>query len=544
MSSTLHYQSDVIIVGAGIAGIITAIELLDAGKRVLILDRDVAHELGGLAKWAFGGMFFVDTKHQRRNGIKDSIELARQDWYSFADFAEDEYWGKQWADQYLHLCTDHGYHWLRKNGIDFFRVLNWVERGMNNDGNSVPRFHMVWGTGWELVQVFKRKLLGHRNNHLLSIHYEHRVLELLGNSAGVQGVHGQLESTDKAFTAVAETVIVATGGINGNIEKIRQNWYPSWGQPPKVILNGAHKYALGDLHDATAAIDGNVVNLDKQWNYAAGIRHYAPRKKDHGLSLVPCKTALWLNYRGERMGPEPLITAYDTRYLVERICQEEEKYSWQVLNYGIMLKEFAISGSEHNPAFRDKKFLKVIKTVLLGNKELVNKMIADCEDVLIADTLKELVDKMNALQGTDAVQLQQVKAAVAAYDESIDQGPPYRDKQQQRIQHARQWRGDKARTSNMAKIGDLKKGPFVAIREFILSRKSLGGIQTDLSGRVLQKPDNNGQQAPIPGLYAIGEAAGFGGGGMHGHRSLEGTFLGGCVITARVTAQAILGKTL
>ncbi|WP_020536791.1 FAD-binding dehydrogenase [Lewinella cohaerens] len=544
MSSTLHYQSDVIIVGAGIAGIIAAIELLDAGKRVLILDRDVEHELGGLAKWAFGGMFFVDTKHQRRNGIKDSIELARQDWYNFADFAEDEYWGKQWADQYLHLCTDHGYHWLRKNGIDFFRVLNWAERGLNNDGNSVPRFHMVWGTGWELVQVFKRKLLEHKNSSLLSIHYEHRVLELLGNSQGIQGVQGQLEGSDTEFSAVAETVIVATGGINGNIEKIRENWFSAWGKPPKVILNGAHKYALGDLHDATAAIDGNVVNLDKQWNYAAGIRHYAPRKKDHGLSLVPCKTALWLNYRGERMGPEPLVTAYDTRYLVERICEEEEKYSWQVLNYGIMLKEFAISGSEHNPAFRDKKFLKVIKTVLLGNKELVNKMITDCEDVLVADTLEELVDKMNALQGTDAVQLQDVKAAVAAYDGSIDQGPPYRDKQQQRIQHARQWRGDKARTSNMVKIGDLKKGPFVAIREFILSRKSLGGIQTDLGGRVLQKPDGAGVQAPIPGLYAIGEAAGFGGGGMHGHRSLEGTFLGGCVITARVTAQAILGKTL
>ena len=179
MSSTLHYQSDVIIVGAGIAGIITAIELLDAGKRVLMLDRDVEKELGGLAKWAFGGMFFVDTKHQRRNGIKDSMELARQDWYNFADFAEEEYWGKQWADQYLHLCTDHGYHWLRKNGIDFFRVLNWAERGLNNDGNSVPRFHMVWGTGWELVQVFKRKLLSHRNRQLLSIHYGHRVLELL-----------------------------------------------------------------------------------------------------------------------------------------------------------------------------------------------------------------------------------------------------------------------------------------------------------------------------------------------------------------------------
>lgn len=544
MSAKLHYQADVLIVGAGIAGIISAIELLDAGKRVLILDRDVESELGGLAKWAFGGMFFVDTKHQRKNGIQDSVDLAMRDWFAFADFDEDEHWGKKWAEQYIHLCTDHGYHWMRQHGLDFFRVLNWVERGLNQNGNSVPRFHMVWGTGWELVQVFKRKLLGHRNNHLLQIQYEHRVLELLGNAAGVTGVRGKVEGSEEDFTAEAEIVIVATGGINGNIQKIKENWYPAWGKAPEIILNGAHKYALGDLHDATAAIKGSVVNLEKQWNYAAGIHHYAPRKEGHGLSLVPCKTALWLNYKGERMGPEPLITAYDTRYLVERICQEEQQYSWQLLNYRIMLKEFAISGSEHNPAFRNKKFFQVLKTVLFGNKPLVSKIINECQDVVVADTLEELVDKMNALQGTNDVNLAAVQAAVDAYDKSIEQGPPYADKQQQRIQHARQWRGDKARTMNMAKIGDPKKGPFVAIREFILSRKSLGGIQTDLGCRVLTEPDASGQQAAIPGLYAIGEAAGFGGGGMHGHRSLEGTFLGGCVITARVAAAAILDKKL
>ena len=544
MSAKLHYQADVLIVGAGIAGIISAIELLDAGKRVLILDRDVESELGGLAKWAFGGMFFVDTKHQRKNGIQDSVDLAMRDWFAFADFDEDEHWGKKWAEQYIHLCTDHGYHWMRQHGLDFFRVLNWVERGLNQDGNSVPRFHMVWGTGWELVQVFKRKLLGHRNNHLLQIQYEHRVLELLGNTAGVTGVRGKVEGSEEEFTAEAEIVIVATGGINGNIQKIKENWYPAWGKAPEIILNGAHKYAMGDLHDATATIKGSVVNLEKQWNYAAGIHHYAPRKEGHGLSLVPCKTALWLNYKGERMGPEPLITAYDTRYLVERICQEEQQYSWQVLNYRIMLKEFAISGSEHNPAFRDKKFFQVLKTVLFGNKPLVSKIINECQDVVVADTLEELVDKMNALQGTNDVNLAAVQAAVDAYDKSIQQGPPYADKQQQRIQHARQWRGDKARTMNMAKIADPKKGPFVAIREFILSRKSLGGIQTDLGCRVLTEPDASGQQTAIPGLYAIGEAAGFGGGGMHGHRSLEGTFLGGCVITARVAAAAILDKKL
>ncbi|MEO0876666.1 MAG: FAD-dependent oxidoreductase, partial [Bacteroidota bacterium] len=353
MPAKLHYEADVIIVGAGIAGIVTAVELLEAGKRVLLIDRDVEEQLGGLAKWAFGGMFFVDTKHQRRNGIKDSINLAMRDWFAFADFTEEEYWGKKWAEQYIHLCTDHGYHWLRRNGLDFFRVLNWAERGLNNDGNSVPRFHMVWGTGWELTQVFNRRLRGHKNNHLVDIKYEHRVTDLLGGKDGVTGVRGKLEGSDEEFTASGEIVVVATGGINGNIQKIKENWYPTWGTPPEVILNGAHKYAQGDLHEATSAIKGNIVNLDKQWNYAAGIRHYAPRKPDHGLSLVPCKTAVWLNYRGERMGPEPLITAYDTRYLVERICEEEQKYSWQVLNYKIMLKEFAISGSEHNPAFRD-----------------------------------------------------------------------------------------------------------------------------------------------------------------------------------------------
>eukprot|EP00903_Cladosiphon_okamuranus_P000575 g573.t1 len=428
-----------------------------------------------------------------------------RDWFAFADFDEDEHWGKKWAEQYIHLCTDHGYHWMRQHGLDFFRVLNWVERGLNQDGNSVPRFHMVWGTGWELVQVFKRKLLGHHNKHLLQIQYEHRVLELLGNAAGVTGVRGKVEGSEEDFTAEAEIVIVATGGINGNIQKIKENWYPAWGKAPEIILNGAHKYALGDLHDATAAIKGSVVNLEKQWNYAAGIHHYAPRKEGHGLSLVPCKTALWLNYKGERMGPEPLITAYDTRYLVERICQEEQQYSWQLLNYRIMLKEFAISGSEHNPAFRNKKFFQVLKTVLFGNKPLVSKIINECQDVVVADTLEELVDKMNALQGTNDVNLAAVQAAVDAYDKSIEQGPPYADKQQQRIQHARQWRGDKARTMNMAKIGDPKKGPFVAIREFILSRKSLGGIQTDLGCRVLTEPDASGQQAAIPGLYAIGD---------------------------------------
>lgn len=544
MHTPAHYQADIIIVGGGLAGMITALELLDAGKSVLILDRDIESELGGLAKWAFGGMFFVDTKHQRRNGIKDSIDLALKDWFSFAEFSDDEHWGKRWAEQYVHLCTPHAYHWLRGHGLGFFPVLNWVERGLEVQGNSVPRFHMVWGTGWELTKVIKQKLLRHKNRHRLQLAFQHRVQELQKTQDGINGVSGIQEDSKLPFSATADIVVVATGGINGNLEKIRQHWHTDWGTPPKVILNGAHKYALGDLHDATTAIDGSVVNLEKQWNYAAGIRHYAPRKPEHGLSLVPCKTAVWLDANGQRIGPHPLVTAYDTRYLVNRICAQPKQYSWQVLNYKIACKEFAISGSEHNPAIRDKRLLKFILSVLQGNKPLVDKIIAECEDVVVADTLPELVKKMNDLCGNDDVQLAQVASAINAYDASIKAGPPYQDKQQQLIHKARAWRGDKARTANMAAIGDPKSGPFIAIREFILSRKSLGGIQTNLQSQVLSLPDGQGQQSPIPGLYAIGEAAGFGGGGMHGHRSLEGTFLGGCVITARVAAAAILGRSL
>ncbi len=537
-------KSDVIIVGAGLAGIITALELIEQNKKVLLIDRDNPEALGGLAKWAFGGLFFVNTKQQRRNGIKDSIDLALKDWFSYADFSETEYWGKKWAEQYVHLCTDHGYHWLYKRGIRFFPVLNWVERGLRQDGNSVPRFHMVWGTGWELIKVLKNRLLHHPKKENVQLVFNHRINELLVSNGQVNGVRGTNEINNQIFEAHADTVVVATGGINGNIEKIKQNWFNTWGAPPQTILNGAHKYALGDLHEATEKIQGSVVNLDKQWNYAAGIRHYNPRKKDHGLSLIPPKSALWLNYEGKRMGPQPLITAYDTRYLIERICQEKKKYSWQLLNQKIAFKEFAISGSEHNPAIRDKKIVSFIKTILLGNKKLVHKILDKCEDMVSANSLEELVDKMNALQGNDDVKLENIKEAIASYDTAIDAGPPYKDEQLQRIAQARQWRGDKVRTCNMQKIADPAAGPFIAIREFIVSRKSLGGIQTDLECRVLSQPDSNGQQQAIPGLFAVGEAAGFGGGGIHGSRSLEGTFLGACIITARVAARSILGKKL
>jgi len=538
------YQADVAVVGGGIAGIVAALELITSGKRVVLLDRDEEAAFGGLANWAFGGMFFVDTPVQRKTGIRDSIDLATRDWYAFAEFADDEVWGRKWADQFIHLTTAHGYQWLKQQGIKFFPVVNWVERGMFTPGNSVPRFHLLWGTGYALAQTMIKHLRGHGNARNLQLLFRHRVTEIDTENHTIKGVSGVREDDGTPFTVAADVVVIASGGLGGSIQRVKENWYKDWGTPPETLLNGSHEYAIGDLHDAAERINGNVVNLDKQWNYAAGVHAPNPRMPNHGLSLVPPKSALWLNYRGQRFKPIPLVTAFDTRYLVERICAEEVKYSWQILNMKIAKKEFAISGSEHNPAIRDKKLFQFLKTILLGNKKLVDDMIAHCKDFVVADTLDTLVQRMNALEGNGAIDAEVLKDAVNAYDQNIERGPKFHnDDQLRRIAQARQYRGDRMRTCKFQKINDNKALPLIAIRVFILSRKSLGGIQTDLESRVLTKAVD-GQQTPIEGLYAVGEAAGFGGGGMHGLRALEGTFLSGCVITARVAAKSISGSKL
>ncbi|MBL4586755.1 MAG: FAD-binding dehydrogenase [Flavobacteriales bacterium] len=540
-----EYKADVVIIGGGIAGIAAAFELMNEGQSVILLDRDKEKELGGLAKLSFGGMFFVDSPIQRRGGMKDSVDTALRDWHSVADFGEEDVLPKQWAEQYVNMCTDHIYHWLKKeHSIKFFPVVHWVERGLFKPGNSYPRFHIVWGTGKGLTDSLISSMNGHsRSGKLLTQYFRHKAEELIVESGRVVGVSGINEATNQPFKAIGENIIVATGGMGGNIERVRETWYKPWGEPPKTILNGSHIYALGDMHDAVENANGNVTHMDWHWHYAAGVRHPKPKWKDHGLSLVPPKSALWLNYKGERFGPNPLITAYDTRWTVEEICKQEKKYSWQVLNMKIMMKEFAISGAEHNASIRDKNLFGFLKDILLGNKKLVNEML-DSEDFVTANTIEELVDKMNALEGTDDVKIENVKDCILRYDEQIDRGPKFHnDEQLRRIAHARQYRGDKVRTCKFQKIIDPKAMPLIAIRESILSRKTLGGIQTDLECRVMSKPVN-GNSEVIPGLYAIGEAAGFGGGGVHGKGALEGTFLGGCVLNARIAAKSVVGKKL
>jgi len=535
------YEADVVIVGGGIAGITTALELLEHKHRVLLLDRDTADRFGGLARWSFGGIFFVDTPQQRLAGIKDSPALALQDWHSFAEFEDGADWPQRWAEQYVHRCREDVYRWLRGHGISFVPVVHWVERGLYQPGNSVPRFHMVWGTGKALTETLIGALRSHQHADRLTVRFRHHVTDLVTENGRVTGVRGTDEQTGTSFRATGGQTVIAAGGICGDIERLKQHWYAPWGDPPETVLNGSHQYADGTMHDAAATVGANVTHMDKHWLYAAGVHHPEPAGKPYdALSIVPPKSALWVNHRGERIGPNPLVSGYDTRYLVERIGAQEKQYSWQVMNWTIAAKELAISGSEYNDAIRDQKPLSFLKRVLRGDDGTIRDLAARCPDVVVADTLEALVAKMNACTGTDDVEVELLRDVVTRYDQQIARGSTYHnDEQLRRIAHLRRYRGDRARTCNFQPIFDPDAKPLVAIREFILSRKTLGGLQTDLDGRVLQPPGPDGSQDPIPGLYAVGEAAGFGGGGIHGLRSLEGTFLGTCILGGRLAAQAI-----
>lgn len=540
MSAVIHH-TDHVIVGAGIAGITAAIELLNHNQKIVIIDRDVEENMGGLAKKSFGGMFFVDSPIQRKRGIKDSPDIALKDWFSVAQFAESDNLPKKWAKLFVENTTPYVYHFLTKKGIKFFPMVHWVERGMFARGNSVPRFHLVWGTGYELSERLKLHLLQHpKFKSHATILFNHKVNHIDTLAGRVVGVAGTDEFGNAPFAVKAHNTIIATGGLGGDIEQVKRNWNSDWGSPPQKILNGAHSFADGTLHYAVEKINGHLTHLDQTWPYAAGVHHPRPERENDGISLVPPRSALWLNYRGERIGPTPLITAFDTRFLVTEICKQEKKYSWQVMNMKILTKELAISGAEWNAAFKNKSYRQVGTTLLRGNKPLVNDMLQNCPDFVTANSLEELVKKMNALEGNDDVKLGLVKEAIHDYDAEIDRGKKYfNDEQLRRLQILRNYPGDRVRNCKFQKINDARCMPFVAIREFILSRKTLGGIQTNLKGEVMDK-----SQQPIPGLFAVGEAAGYGGGGIHGKGALEGTFLATCVLTARIAAHEIAGKPL
>jgi len=530
------------IVGGGIAGIAAAIELIEKGIDVAIIDRDKQENFGGLAKESFGGMFYVNSPQQKKTGIKDSVELAKKDWFSFAEFDENEYFGKIWAENFIEN-THSIYQWITSKNIGYFPVVHWVERGLYSNGNSVPRFHMVWGTGYELITRLIDYLEKHNNKHLLQIFFEHRVENISAENNKITSINGKTENSGEDFEVIAQNYIIASGGINGNMAKVKENWHQDWGTPPTEILNGSHHFSDGLLHDQVEKIGGQLSNMDLMWNYAAGVHHPNPRRPNHGLSIVPPKSAIWVNYKGQRMGPIPLVTAFDTRYMVTRICKEEKKYSWQILNLKIAKNELAVSGSEYNDAIKNKNYIEFVLTLLFGNKKLINSLKNNTKDFITANSIEELTIKMNQCTGNNDVDENLLRKSIEEYDQNFDRGKNiWNDEQIRRIHHTRQYRGDKIRTLKNQKINDKKAYPLIAIREQILSRKSLGGITTNLHSQVLHKNAINQESKAFNNLYAIGEAAGFGGGGSHGKRALEGTFLATCIFTAQKATEHIITK--
>ena len=526
-----RHQSEIVIIGAGIAGLVAAHECLEQGRTVTIIDRHPQELVGGLARTAFGGMALVGTPIQKRMGVRDTPELALSDWLSFAEFADTDIWPRRWAETYAEQSAERVFHWLRQKGMRFMPAVNWVERGNYVPGNSVPRYHIMWGTGLGLVERFVGLIAAHPNAGKLQYVFDCRIDDLVRDDGRIAGCRGIIEATGEEREFLGDQTIVATGGINGSLQKVRDNWY--WGDPPAEILNGSHPYCDGHMHDVVAASGGQVTHLENMWNYAAGIPHTKPQFEGHGLSLIPCKSALWLDHTGTRIGPDPLITGFDTNDMCRRLSAMEQPHSWQVLNWRIAAKEFAISGAEHNPHIRDSRMFSFLWETLLGNHRLVRQMQNESDHFIVAETLPELVERMNALDGNDRVDLDNVAHAINTFDANVRRGPgQWNDDQLRRIVHARAWRSDRIRTCKPKPL--LDHGPLIAIKLRLITRKSLGGIQTDLESRVLDSSGN-----PIPGLYGVGEAAGFGGGGASGRRSLEGTFLSGCILTARAAADSI-----
>jgi predicted oxidoreductase len=527
-------RAHVVVVGAGLAGLVTTLELLErSDRRILLLDGCEPHEVGGLAREAFGGMFMVDTPEQRFSRIRDSEQLALADWQRVAEFDEADEWPRRWAKEYVARARDEVGGWLKSYGVRFFPVVNWAERGMNGDGNSVPRFHLTWGCGQALVDAIWHAIQRHPRRGDLQIRFGARVTELLQEDGAVRGC--RIRETETETDVEADQIVIAAGGVGGNLEIVRREWPPELGAPPSEILMGSHYYADGAMHEEVQRIGGNVTHLSRMWNYADAVRHPAPRRPLHGLKLIPPRSGLVLDPTGRRYGPPALIPTFDAHYALQRMCEDERGYYWMICNWKIARRELDVSGSQHNPNIREKRLGRFLLSILLGKPTLVRYFIDRCPDFVTAGSLSELGERMQQVTGDGALDTALMEREVTGYDATIARGKPlFNDDQLRRIAQLRNWRGDRLRTCNFQPIVEQRAMPLIAIRMTVMARKSLGGIQTDLRSRVLR---SDGEV--IDGLYAVGEAAGFGGGGMHGKRSLEGTFLGGCVFSGRIAARAI-----
>jgi predicted oxidoreductase len=543
-------DTDVIVVGGGLAGLVAATEIADAGKRVILLDQEGEQNLGGQAFWSFGGLFLVDSPEQRRLGIKDSHDLALQDWMGTAGFdREEDLWPKKWAEAYVAFAAGEKRDWLRAMGHRIFPVVGWAERGgydAMGHGNSVPRFHVTWGTGPGIVEPFERRAREAHKSGRLTFKFRHRVDALIMTNGTVEGVSGAILEPDAVergksssrkvvgdFTLRAQAVIVASGGIGGNHDLVRQNWPKRLGEPPKFMISGVPEHVDGRMIGITEAAGARLINRDRMWHYVEGIRNWNPIWPRHGIRILPGPSSMWFDASGKRL-PAPLFPGSDTLGQLDYIMSTGHDYSWFILTQSIIKKEFALSGSEQNPDLTGKSWRMTIKRATnKGAPAPVEAFKQHGADFIVRDNLADLVSAMNALSGDNLLQHDHIKAQIEARDREMT-NPYVKDAQVMNIHNARRYIGDKLiRTAKPHRILDPEHGPLIAVKLNILTRKTLGGFETDLDSRVF---GNDGQI--MKGLYAAGEAAGFGGGGVHGYRSLEGTFLGGCLFSGRNAGRA------
>jgi hypothetical protein len=538
-------DADAIVVGAGLAGLVATAELADAGRRVILLDQEPEASLGGQAFWSFGGLFLVDSPEQRRVRIKDSRELAWQDWLGTAGFDRpDDEWPRRWAEAYVDFAAGEKRAWLHAQGIRFVPNVGWAERGgygAIGHGNSVPRFHVTWGTGPGVIAPFVRRVRAAAERGLVDLRFRHRVDALM--ATGVAGTtlapdraaRGQASNRDATgtFELEAPAVLVTSGGIGGNHELVRRNWPERLGTPPTHMISGVPAHVDGRMIEITQAAGANVIHPDRMWHYVEGIRNWDPIWPMHGIRILPGPSSLWLDATGRRL-PVPLFPGYDTLGTLEHIMRTGHEHTWFVLTQKIIEKEFALSGSEQNPDITSKSVREVLKSrVGSGAPAPVEAFKQHGADFVVERDLRALVDGMNALTDAPLLDFAQVEAEVVARDRELE-NPYAKDLQIAAIREARRYVPDRiTRVAAPHRLLDPDAGPLIGVKLHILTRKTLGGLQTDLSARVL---DAAGE--PIPGLYAAGEAAGFGGGGMHGYRSLEGTFLGGCLFSGRTAGRA------
>ena len=543
-------KADLIVVGAGLAGLVAAAEAADAGRSVLLLDQEGEQSLGGQAFWSLGGLFFIDSPEQRRLRIRDSRQLAFRDWMNTACFDRPEdYWPRKWAESYLEFAAGEKRSWLHALGMRWFPAVGWAERGAagaSAPGNSVPRFHVTWGTGPAVVAPFERRVRAHQRAGRIEFRFRHRVLGLEVTNGVVHGVHGEvLESTTarrgenssrqpiRDFSLASQAVIVTSGGIGGNHELVRRYWpVDRLGAPPERMLSGVPRHVDGLLQQAVAEAGARLINADRMWHYTEGVHNWNPVWPAHGIRILPGPSSLWLDPAGGRL-PYPNIPGADTLRALQHITTRGFTHTWFVLNRAIIKREFALSGSEQNPDLTGKSLRLTLQRLGKAPVAPVQAFMDRGADFVVRRRLRDLVDGMNALIGDQGVDFDTVEREVRDRDSQIS-NPAGKDPQLAIVRNARKILSERlGRVAKPAPILDPADGPLIAVRLSILTRKSLGGLETDLEGRVIGA---NGQ--PMPGLYAAGEVAGFGGGGVHGYRALEGTFLGGCLFSGRIAGRA------